>query len=380
MEKPTRQDDVDGLEEEIDSTIDRLFVEKKEELAEELSMEPLVEPFAAKAENPVNGNVDYSAAEIVPFPKSIEKMHAQLLSLEWDVTGENLVRTKEEIIALKNIVKEEPRIGSVLTLMEKLLDQMMKNTENILPSQVNLLLDSRETIKLLTESETEATPNIYKRLAHEGIEARFSCAKESKDTETRPPCVTPVYTEKTETPVLEWKRIEEMLNHSNALCEKMGTALERIEQRLSDLVQGDRRPSEQLMSTPPMLFNITVFQINEKLFGVPSDKVVKLFKVPEDWYGHFQNHQRIRLKEFEVKIVDLKKILAFEEDGGKREIRILIVKTNEEYKGLMVERVLKRFPAYPEIKDGYGEYFWGMIHWNYQDHPVEVPILDLTRF
>src|SRR4030042_6218281 len=124
MEKPTRQEDVDGLEEEIDSTIDRLVVEKKEELAEELSMKPLVEPSATKEEGPVNGTVEYSASEIVPFSKSIEKMEAQLLSLEWDVTGENLVRTREEIIALKNIAKEEPPIGSVLNLIEKLLDQM----------------------------------------------------------------------------------------------------------------------------------------------------------------------------------------------------------------------------------------------------------------
>jgi hypothetical protein len=176
---------------------------------------------------------------------------------------------------------------------------------------------------------------------------------------------------------LEWKKIEEMLSHSNSLCEKMGAVLERIEQRLSE--QGDSRPSEQVKSTPPTLFNITVFQIDEELFGVLSDRVVKLFRVPEGGYGHFQNQQRIRLKDFEVKIIDLKKLLALQEDWERSQVRILVVKTDEDYIGLMVERVLKRFPAYPEIQDGYGEYFWGMIHWNYQNRPVDVPILDLTR-
>jgi hypothetical protein len=384
MEKPTRQEDVDSLDEEIDSTIDRLFVEKKEVLTEELPIEPFLVPSAVNTEVPANASDHNSpsepAPESVPFSKSMEKLEAQLLSLEWDVATENLLRAKEEITALKNITNKDPQINSVLDKMDELLDLTMKNVENISPTQRKLLLDSMETIKLLSETETVPAVSIFKRLAYEGIEARFSRVEESKDTGARPPSVRPTLTEQTVTPPLEWTRMEEMLHHSNALCEKMGTALERIEQRLSVPDQGERKPPEQGLPPSPMLCNITVFQIHEKFFGVPSDKVIKLFKVPDHWQGHFQNQQKIRLKDLDVKIIDLKRILPFDEDGGRKEVRILIVKDNEEYKGLMVERVIKRFPAYPEIKDDCGEYFRGMICWNHQDHAVEVPILDLTRF
>ena len=255
---------------------------------------------------------------------------------------------------------------------------MMKNTGEIQPSQKKLLSDAKETIKLLTEPETEGVTKIHKRLAYEGMEARFSCVEESKGRNIGMPLANPAPAETVEPPTLEWKRIEERLNDSNSLCKEMGMVLERIEQRLFALEKRDGRPSAQGIPTSPPV-NMTVFQVDQRLFGIPSDQIVRLFKVSEDGHGHFQHQQRIRLKDFEVKIVDLKKILAFQEEGGKRATRILVMKIGEDYKGLMIERIVKHFSAYPEIKDGYGEYFSGMVRWIDESHPVDVPILDLTK-
>ena len=52
----------------------------------------------------------------VPFLKSIEKMEAQLLSLEWEITEEKLKKTREEVLALRELLKQKGRYDIDLKL------------------------------------------------------------------------------------------------------------------------------------------------------------------------------------------------------------------------------------------------------------------------
>ena len=122
-----------------------------------------------------------------PFLKSIEKMETQLLSLEWEITEEKLKKTREEVLALRDLMKQKADITSILSWMEKVLSLMIKNEENIRPPWIKFLLDSKETIKLLMKKETEGEINIYKQLAYLGIEARFSCLEGVKEAPVLPP-------------------------------------------------------------------------------------------------------------------------------------------------------------------------------------------------
>jgi hypothetical protein len=47
---------------------------------------------------------------------------------------------------------------------------------------------------------------------------------------------------------------------------------------------------------------------------------------------------------------------------------------------LMVDEVLRRLSTHAEFSREYGEYFVGKVHWTYQQHPVEIPILNLKKF
>ena len=60
--------------------------------------------------------------------------------------------------------------------------------------------------------------------------------------------------------------------------------------------------------------------------GVESEKVFKLFKVPNTFQEKYSNQQKIRLKDVEVKMVNLKKIFSIQGGEPKGEIRILTVK------------------------------------------------------
>ena len=78
---------------------------------------------------------------LLQFSKSIDNMEAQLLSLEWEISDEKLKKTREEIIALRELLKQKPDLASILSDMEKVLSHMIENEENIRPSWIKILLD-----------------------------------------------------------------------------------------------------------------------------------------------------------------------------------------------------------------------------------------------
>jgi len=382
MEKGLGENDILGLEEEIDSAVDRLFVEKKGSTPETLvKKSPVKEPsYTMEKDFDIESAVPPPSAP-PPFLKSIEKMESQLLSLEWEITKENLGKTREEVVAMRGTFKEKPDIASVLNLMEKVLDYMMKNEEKIRPPMVKFLLDSKETIKLLMRKETDSEINIYKQLVYAGIQARYSCLEELRETRLQQPSVNVIEEiKRIGIPAKMEKQIEEISGKMNLFLEKAEAMLNKVDQRVSRLEPDVQRPSGAFVKPKPVAMNITVLKVEGKLFGVESDKVVKLFKVPSAFHDKYSNQQKIRLKDFDVRLVDLRKIFSTQKGDVKEEVKILTVKDNGEYKGLMIDQVLERLSTPSDIVGAPGEYFLGTMHWTYQERPVEVPVLDLKKF
>jgi hypothetical protein len=104
----------------------------------------------------------------IPFLKSVGKWSPTIVRIG---DAEKLKKTKEEILALRELMIQKTDITSILTCMDKVLAHSIKNGENIRPAWIKFLLDSKETIKLLLRKETEGEINIYKQLASYGIEA-----------------------------------------------------------------------------------------------------------------------------------------------------------------------------------------------------------------
>jgi hypothetical protein len=327
----------------------------------------------------------------VPFLKSVEKMEAQLLSLEWEITDEKLKKTREEVLALRELLKQKPDLTSILNYMEEILNHMVKNEENIQPPWIKFLLDSKETIKLLMRKETDGEINIYKQLAHLGIDARFCGLEGIRDTKIAPPSFTkaekmeragvPIPAEKKieSIPIAE-KKIEDMSNKINLFMERVENIFAGMKQQISNLEKTTPKIPVSSEEAKPKTVSVTVIKVDEKLFGVETAKVFKLFKVPPNFQQKYSDQSKIRLRDLEVRIINLRKILSIA--GGERagEMRILAVKDNGEYKGLMVDQVLKQLSTLFERKGGVGEYFSGVIHSTYQEQPVEIPILDLKKF
>jgi len=124
----------------------------------------------------------------------------------------------------------------------------------------------------------------------------------------------------------------------------------------------------------------TFFKVNAKLLWVESQNVYKLFKVPSTFQEKYSNHAKVRLRDVEVKLINLKELLSIHGGEPKEEVRILTVKDNGEYKGFMIDQVLKKLSAVSDRVGEAGEYFSGIIHFTYQEQPMEVPVLDLKKF
>lgn len=131
-------------------------------------------------------------------------------------------KDKKEVIALRGTLKEENDIVSVLNLMEKVLNHMTKKEEDIRPPLLKFLMDSKETVKLLMKKDNLSDIDIYKQLAHLGIEARFSCLEGLKDSKPiQPPLSFNEEIDRTEMPMMRGKNIEETLNKMDQFLEKM---------------------------------------------------------------------------------------------------------------------------------------------------------------
>jgi len=388
MDKVLGENDIKGLEEEIDSAVDRLFVEKTGGPAETISKPP--QPPVKEQPFRVEKDFDFESTSApppsppppaAPVFKSLEKMEGQLLSLEWEINKENLGKTKEEVLALRQTLKEKPEVGSVLNLMDKVLDYMVKNEDKIRPPLVKFLMDSKETLKLLMRKEADSELNIYKQLAYMGIQARYSCLEELK--EAKPERPAPGLREEIERSGIFIKmenQIGELSKKMNLFLEKMGELYQKMDLFLLKVDRGSTQPAEPPIAIRSVPINITIFKVEQRLLGVESDKIYKLFKVPVDHQDRYVDQQKIRLKDFEVRLIDLRKVFSIPKGSRKAEIKILAVNEDGEYKGLMVDQVLERLSTQMETGGKYGEYFTGITHWTYQERPTEISILNLKKF
>jgi hypothetical protein len=439
--KEIKEEDLKELEHEIDSAVDRLFVPKNPELIESLtakspSFEPSFEtevkpaarpagtvlppfemaetsilelssemeksfdaiPTAEEEETPQPAE-DWMSAPATPAPSplsvapepmearsSLERLEGQLLTLEWEINKENLERTRQEVRLLRQKREGGPQGASVLAFMEKALNRMISHGDTISPAFIKFLMDSKETLKLLLEKDGEGEIEPLKRLALEGIEARFTCLELSSEGLpglSASPSAEEMLREEPAGP--GGRAMGEIMDRMNAYFTKMEAGLKKVDEHLALLGERVRQapPSPEKKSSPPEAvsaanMNLTLIRVNERLFGVPSDKAVKLFKIPPSLCRQVMSQLSIRLKGMDVRIADLRKLFSLSGDWQGKEQRLLIVQNGGKYKGLVIEQVLPRILT-SGVERQTGPYLWGTFRWTYQGRSVSVSILDLNQ-
>jgi hypothetical protein len=319
-----------------------------------------------------------------PVPDPMEKIETQLLSLEWEITNEGIEKTKETIVELRRHWSGQPRILSISQWMEKVLDSMLKSDANIRPPLITFLMDAKDTIKMLSQGGTTNESNIAKQLAYNGIEARFLGLTGLREAPSQGPApetcdAGPSPGPGPAAPDAGMKRMEEIADQIHRFTRTMQDTLEKIEERLSRLEQQPVSRREEEAPQPSSWLTVMVFTVEGRVFGVENERVFKLFRVPPAFRDKVVDQRRVRLKNVEVRLVDLKKLFSIHEKGREGELKLLIVKDEGEYKGLMIEQVLQKVSTCSELAKGAGDYFIGSLPWTYQERPVEISVLDVKR-
>jgi hypothetical protein len=272
--------------------------------------------------------------------------------------------------------------------MEKVLNRMISHGDTISPALIKFLMDSKETLKLLFEMEGGGEIEPFKRLAWEGIEARFTCLELSSEG---PAIVSPSLLAEVmvreEPGGLGGRAVEEIVARMSVYFTKVEAGLKKVNEHLALLGEWVRHAPaspEMKRGVPEAVaaagMSLTLVRVNEKLFGVPSEKVFKLFKIPPSLCRQMVSQPSIRLKEMEVKIADLRNLFSLPGNWQEKEQRLLIVQHGGKYKGLVVEQVLPRIFSASGAERKSGPYSCGTLRWTYQGRPVEVSILDLNQF
>lgn len=312
--------------------------------------------------------------------RALERLETQLLSLEWEITKQNLNRTMEEVAAFRATMKERREVSSVSASMEKLLNQMIGDEEAIRPALIRLLLDSKETIRLLLREGPDRPIDLDQQLAYEGIQARFALLDEAKESAVKPQPV-PVAPPQAavEGPEPRAEQTDEILRSIDALSKRVDEMTARLDQRLARLEGEIRKGLARGDGPKPLPVSVTVLKVDERLFGVETQKILRLFKLPRALGDKYASRDRVRLKDQDVRMIDLRRLFDLPGHGRKVEVKILTVRENGECKALLVDEILKKLSGHVKIGEGAGEYFSGSIHWTYQDRPVVIPILDLRK-
>jgi len=363
MDKLFDEEEIKDLEAEIEAAVDRLFVEKRQEW----------KPSATREEP----SRDFFLEKEEPSPKSLDQLESQLLSLEWEISKENLHKSLQEVQTLQRSFHENLEVSSLLDRMAKLLTHMLKNEERIQPSLIKILLDSKDTLKLLMRKE-KGEIEIYKRLAYAGMEARFSCLEETPGPKAKPQeaqieIQPEVFSIK--------KQIEEALSRMDFFSQKLEEILQKVDRHLEAHEREGKPHREGMPEEKPSALKVTVLKRGETLVGVESDKVFKLFKVPESLLNRLVQLSKIRIRGFEVKLIPLEKILPIEDRDLSGEKQILMVRDDGEFKGLVIDRVLNKLSIpFGRLEGSTVEgSILGKFQWMYQDRPEEIPVLDLSK-
>jgi len=341
--------------------------------------EPALEAGVREAEQDLFAELPSRAPSVSPpVSDPLENLETQLLSLEWEITNERIEKSRERVIELRSHWTGQPQIVSVSTRMEKVLDSMLKSDANIRPPMIKFLIDAKDTIRVLSQGEATDETRIARQLAYDGIEARFLALTGLSEARAQKPS-REIGVASGRGSEAEMKNVAEIADEIHRLSATMQEVLAKIEERLSRLEQQALSPREETVPRSSSGLTVMVFRLEERVFGVPSKQIFKLFSVPVAFRHKIADQLRIRVKDIDVKLVDLKKLFSIPGNERDREFKILVVKDEVEYKGLMIEQVLQKVSTHSDLGKDEGDYLMGSIPWTYQEHPVEISVLDVKK-
>ena len=387
-----KRDEIEDLDEEIESAVDSLFVEKgadegiglgggesgipeEPELIPDISPE-VMEDSLGKGElretapeaEPVKEEMVPSTEKTEPIeephkeeklPKDVETLEVEVLSLEWEFNAETLKKIIAALGGLKAGYRDDDSFLKVIDMMGKVSLYLLNDEKSITPEALRFLQDGKEVIKFLIMEKGEQT--IFKNLVVEGINSHFKLLGldrgERKD--------------KAQDKIFQ-KLCSDLEKHRMRLCDgedRLGRALHRVKgikdelifdngiMELSDeleKIQGYLRSclgrlgdiSEQFQGEifGQRLYGVErvlLVEMQNRIFGIPSDSVIKSYALPDGYAKSIASQDSITLKGKRIPLVKLSKVFNLAVTGVRRPQGIVLVGERDQIIAVLVDRVLR---------------------------------------
>ena len=400
------KDDIEDMDEEIESAVDSLFVEEvadsgfgqgggersipeqaepipdispevmeeslgREEFGEPpLEAEPIEEEMAPAAEEaePIEEEMVSSAEEAEPMekppeeerlPKGVETLEVEVLSLEWEFSGEILRKIISALGGLKAAFRDDESLLKVIDMMGKVSLYLLNDEKSITPEAMRFLQDGKEVIKFLTTDKGEQT--IFKNLVVEGINSHFQLlglGRGPRRDEARDQILQKLCSdlEKHRMRLSDGEdRLEQALNRMKGMKEELifddgirglSDELEKIQGYLRGCLGRLGDISEQFQSEifGQRLYGaerVLLVETQNRIFGIPSNSVIKSYALSDGFAKNIILQDSITLKGKRIPMVKLSKVFNLAMTGVGRPQGIVLVGKRDQMIAVLVDRVLR---------------------------------------
>jgi hypothetical protein len=326
----------------------------RQEVTPELEPEPVRQEIAPA---PVEPELGEKPPVEDKLPKGVETLEVELLSLEWEFNPETLKRIIAALGGLKAAYRDDDPLMQVINMMGKVSLYLLNDEKSITPEALRFLQDGKEIMKFLITEEGEQT--IFRSLMVEGITSHFhqlglsgeerrekvsdkSMQKLCSDLE-RDRMRLYEGQDHLEKALRQFEGRKEELIFDDGLRE-MRDDLGRIQGYLKSSIGHLGQLSDQLQRElfGGKLFGgerVLLVETHNRMFGIPSDSVVKSYALPEDYARTVAVRDSITLRGKRIPLVRLSALFNLGVTPMKTPRGVVLVGKGNQIVGLLVDRV-----------------------------------------
>ena len=361
MEEPLEKDELQEIAPEAEPV--------KEEMAIAPEPEPIGEEMVIAPEpEPVGEEIATATARTEPIekslkeeklPKGVETLEVELLSLEWEFNSEIIKKIIAALGGLKAAYRDDDSLLKVINMMGKVSLYLLNDEKSITPEALRFLQDGKEVIKFLTTEKEEQT--IFKNLVVAGINSHFQLlgleGGERKD-KPRDKIFQKLCSDlerdrmrlyegenRLGRALYQFKGMKEELIFDDGMM-GLSDELERIQGYLKTCFRGLGDISEQFQREVfgQRLYGVErvlLVEMQNRMFGIPSDSVIKSFTLSDDYTDKIALQDSITLKGKRIPLIKLHEVFNLAMTGAKRPQGIVVVREKDQFFAVLVDRVLR---------------------------------------
>jgi hypothetical protein len=352
----------------------------QEERASVIEPEPIGEEIPP---SPPEAERFHQPPEEEKLPKGLETLEVEILSLEWEFSGEILKRIIAALGGLKAAYRGDDSLLKIIDMMGKVSLYLLNDEKSITPEALRFLQDGKEVLKFLTTEKGEQT--IFKNLMVDGINSHFQllgldrgAGKDKAQDEIFQRLCSDL--EKHRMKLYDGEdRLGKTLNRAKGMKDELifddgirglSDELEKIHGylrmylgRLGDISEEFQK--EMFGQRLYKVEKVLLVEVQNRIFGIPNNAVMKSYSLTDSYARNIAGRDSITIRGRRVPLVTLSRVFKLGGSGEGRPHGVVLVGKREPIIALLVDRVLRNkdlFMKTAEQERNGSKYIAGLSH------------------